>query len=79
MRIPNEDVLARGVAERLVADEMPVTADLDEMALAKLVVGAFETVEFEKATSKLRGGQEINVRRLVLTSSWEVDPDGTGK
>jgi hypothetical protein len=52
MRIPNEDVLARGVAERLVADEMPVTADLDEMALAKLVVGAFETVEFEKATSK---------------------------
>jgi hypothetical protein len=79
MRIPDEDVLARGVAEHLVADEVPVTADLDEMALAKQIIGLFKTVEFERATSKLRGGQEINVRRLVLTSSWEVDPDGIGK
>jgi hypothetical protein len=79
MRIPDEDVLARSVAEHLVADEVPVTADLDEMALAKQIIGLFKTVEFERATSKLRGGQEINVRRLVLTSSWEVDPDGIGK
>jgi phage terminase large subunit-like protein len=79
MRTPNEDVLARSVAEHLVADEMPETADPDEMDLAKRIVAAFKTVEFEKAVSKVRGGQEINVRRLVLTSSWEVDPDGIGK
>jgi hypothetical protein len=79
MRTPNEDVLARSVAEHLVADDLPVTADLDEMALAQQIIGLFKTVEFEKAVSKVRGGQEINVRRLVLTSSWEVDPDGIGK
>ena len=82
MRKATEDVLARTEAERMVADNALVPGEQgaeNEMEAARRIVGVFEAVEFETAVSKVRGGQEINVRRLVLTSSWEVDPNGVAK
>jgi hypothetical protein len=52
-----------------------VIAHITEKATAledtRAVVGLFETVEFETATSRV-GGTEITLRRVVLTGPWEV-------
>jgi hypothetical protein len=39
----------------------------------------FKTVEFETGTSKDPDRQAVAMRRLVITTAWEVDPDGIGK
>lgn len=76
MRKAEDNVLARTAAERVIGDLIAPSTDGEVDGLAKGVVGAFETVEFETAVSKVRGGSEVHLRRLVLTSAWEVDPNG---
>ncbi len=50
-------------------------ADMIEARVAETnggdVAAIFESAEFETATSRV-GGQEIALRRIVLTSPWEV-------
>jgi hypothetical protein len=77
MRKTQDDPIARNVAENKIAD---ITdgysrdgSDPVGMAEATTILGEFEAVEFETTISKVRGGQEIPVRRLVITGPWEVD------
>lgn len=80
VRDNQDDVMARGAAERTVADRFGVQPDEmvagGEVGLTPrdVVAEIAETVEFEKATFK-GGGREIGMRRVVITGAWEVDPD----
>jgi hypothetical protein len=77
VRDNQDDVMARGAAERAVADFLDVepNEEIGESAATPsvLVSQIAETVEFEKATFK-GGGREIGMRRVVITGAWEVDP-----
>lgn len=80
MRKPTEDAIARTVAENRVADlltEQTGVAEKD-MDVARAVLGEFSAVEFE-TTGRDVQGERINLRRLVITGPWEVDPNGSGK
>jgi len=45
----------------------------DDETVADAVVHTFTAAEFETATSRV-GGEEITLRRIVLTTEWEVAP-----
>jgi hypothetical protein len=78
VRKNQDDVMARGAAERAVAEVFGIGVDEaigEGMATAATVVSEIaETVEFERATFKA-GGREIKMRRVLITGGWEVDPD----
>lgn len=79
MRNPKDDVMARGAAEHKLAELLASTPDGpagDGGLSVRQVVGELGTVEFERTVSKVRGGTEVPLRRLVITSAWEVDPSG---
>lgn len=74
MRKANDDVMARSLAESRIRD---LTSDVNEPVgdLGTQIISEFKAVEFE--TKKIMSqGEEIPLRRLVLTSAWEVDPNG---
>jgi hypothetical protein len=75
-RTPIDDVMAREFAETLITDELdgglPADAPGGARAIAKTVVDEFRYAEFETVVSKV-GGDELRMRRLVLTTQWEVD------
>ena len=84
MRKPLEDPIARTVAEHHLGDALESTGMIDSTAhepaevgravLSELAgIGAY--IEFETTKSKVRGGQEIPLRRLVITGDWEIDPN----
>jgi hypothetical protein len=85
MRKANEDVLARTEAERLVGDEMEALGLIDSSANEPVDAGRRllnqigKTVEFETGTSKDPDRNAVAMRRLVITTPWEVDPNGTSK
>lgn len=82
VRDNQDDVMARGAAERAVADFFGTSPDSGvveggaaaDQTPRDVVAAIGETVEFEKATFK-GGGREIGMRRVVITGAWEVDPD----
>jgi hypothetical protein len=78
VRKNQDDVMARGAAERTVADLFDVEPNDqigDSAATPATVINQIaETVEFERATFKA-GGREIKMRRVLITGGWEVDPD----
>ncbi len=61
----NDDPAARVFAAGMVQEASGNAVD------GEAVVDAFETAEFETAKSRV-GGEEISLRRVVLTSRWEV-------
>lgn len=77
MRKAQDDVMARGAAERMLSDLIDEDTVSREGALqmAKDLVGEFKAVEFERGTSKDPDKQIVPMRRVVLTGPWEVDPD----
>jgi hypothetical protein len=80
MRKTQDDAMARTVAENKIGDlltEYGGGNDHDtDVAVARDVLSGFESVEFERTVSKVRGGPEVPLRRLVITGPLEVDPDG---
>ncbi len=61
-------------AARTAAAELITSSALNlDSSEAGSVVAVFESAEIETATSRV-GGQEIQLRRVVLTSPWEVIP-----
>lgn len=81
MRKTQDDAVARTVAENqlgdLLAEDGYTTGGRDQaVSVANSMLAQFaDAVEFETAVSKVRGGQEIPVRRLVITTAWEVNPN----
>lgn len=80
MRKAQDDVMARGFAEHKVGDILESrglvdSVDHEPVQTGRQVVGEFEAVEFERSVTKVRGGGEVALRRVVLTGKWEVDPD----
>lgn len=75
MRNAQDDPMARTAAERKIGDLLTDQTGLaqTDLGAATAILGEFEAVEFETTISKVRGGQEIPVRRLVITGPWEVD------
>lgn len=81
MRKAQDDVMARGAAERLIADYLDLEDAMTPFAdggagNVRGLVGEFKAVEFERGTSKDPDKQVVPMRRVVLTGPWEVDPDG---
>lgn len=81
MRKAQDDVMARTAAERLLGDRMEAEGLIDSSAIEPTEAGnrllaEIEAVEFEQTVSKVRGGIEVPLRRLVITTNWEVDPAG---
>ncbi len=68
-RKTTDNPTARKAAEEFVCDH---SVNLDD---SRSVVNLFKTVEFETATSRV-GGEEIAMRRIVLTGPWEVVAQG---
>jgi hypothetical protein len=85
MRKANEDVLARTEAERQIGDVLEREGLIDSSThepteVGRKVLNALaKTVEFETGTSKDPDRQAVAMRRLVITTAWEVDPNGTSK
>lgn len=85
MRKATEDVLARTEAERQIGDVLEAEGLIDsstyELAAAgRAVLNALgRFVEFETGTSKDPDRQAVAMRRLVITTAWEVDPNGVAK
>lgn len=76
MHRPEEDVLARTEAERMLADLID-DGEVHEFtskaaAEAKGILDAFPAVQYDTTVSKARG-TEVKLRRLVITGPWEVD------
>jgi hypothetical protein len=77
---PTDDVMSREAAETRIADIIANQPNIDANSpgvareLAKAIVDSFAYVETDRERSSLRGGQKVNLRRLVLTGAWEVDP-----
>jgi hypothetical protein len=84
MRKPNEDAVARTVAENQLGDLLASVSNVygtdrdGAVVEARALLGGFKTVEFE-TTTRTVGDETICLRRLVATGSWEVDPSGSGK
>lgn len=80
MRKATDDVMARTAAESKLADlldstGMPIgNSEGGPTIVARELLAEFKAVEFE-TTSKKVGDETINLRRLVITGPWEVDPD----
>jgi hypothetical protein len=72
IRTPIDDVMARELAETLVADKLFVDSVPDARGVSKAITDEFRYAEFETVVSKV-GGDELRMRRLVLTTQWEVD------
>lgn len=70
MRTPSEDPIARTVAENELADH-----HLDGEQ-ARQTLAYWPHVEFEKTTRKVQG-QDLYLRRVVITGKWEIDPNAT--
>lgn len=68
MRKAKSDPAAFQAAEEYLTDSVGLTPDAGNSA-----VMAFIGAEFETATSKV-AGEEIKLRRIVLTTEWEVAP-----
>jgi hypothetical protein len=85
MRRTNEDVLARTEAERQIGDVLEREGLIDSStheptAVGRTVLNALaKAVEFETGTSKDPDRNAVAMRRLVITTAWEVDPNGTSK
>jgi hypothetical protein len=76
MRKATDDVMARSAAESRLSDQLEqLNAATDDAAdqMARDLIGTFKAVEFETKTVKSQG-EEIHLRRLVITGEWEVDP-----
>lgn len=81
MRKPKEDVLARGRAEHVLSEALEsvgLTGAAGEYPASGVreALSTFPAVEFETLTKKV-GDQELHLRRLVVTGSWEIDPNPT--
>lgn len=85
MRKANEDVLARTEAERQIGDVLEREGLIDSSAYEPIAAGRAvlnalgKAVEFETGTSKDPDRNAVAMRRLVITTPWEVDPNGTSK
>lgn len=64
----NDDTRARTAAGEHISMSTAVAAELGAE-----VADSFAAAEFETATSRV-GGEEITLRRIVLTTAWEVAP-----
>lgn len=64
-KIANDPVARDHAIERMSVALAQTNADIHDAA------ALFDGAEFETATSKV-GGQEIQLRRVVLTGPWEV-------
>ncbi len=73
---PTDDVMSREAAETLVNDilDRELDTESDHRNVARAVVAAFPFVHTDRARSNVPGGSKVNLRRLVLTGEWEVDP-----
>lgn len=76
-----EDPIARTVVENQLMDHLAGIGDTAgkvevSSSTARELLGDFESVHFETATSKVRG-QEVPLRRAVIVGKWEVDPNGS--
>lgn len=75
MRDHEDNVVARSTAESQLADLLINHTGLQDreaaLAAVREVLGAFPAVEFESAVRKV-GRQDVYLRRLVMTGSWEV-------
>lgn len=85
MRKTQEDVLARTAAERYVGDQMEAAGLIDSSASEpaeagrQLLAQVAKTVEFERGLSRDPDRKEVPMRRMVITTGWEVDPDAPRK
>jgi hypothetical protein len=82
---PTNDVMARERAVRELADIIAgVGVDLTEDGtggtaenagrIASAIVDAMEFVSYDRETANIRGNK-VYLRRLVLTTAFETDPD----
>lgn len=85
MRKATEDVLARTEAERQIGDVLESEGLIDSSThepteVGRAVLNALgKAVEFETGTSKDPDRNAVAMRRLVITTAWEVDPNGVAK
>lgn len=68
MRKPKEDPIARTVAENQFTDHGP------SIEGAREALSFFPAVEFETTTRTVQG-EELHLRRVVITGKWEIDPN----
>lgn len=66
MRKPIENTIARAAAADHIEANVAETNGGD-------VAAAFTTAEFETSTARV-GGEQVKLRRIVLTTEWEVAP-----
>lgn len=72
-----DDKAARDEALRLVtglAGELADANGVDGIDVARMVIAEFPAIQFDAATSRV-AGEEISMRRVVLTGPWEVVRD----
>lgn len=84
-RKAEEDALARTAAERFVGEALEALGLVDAAPagpteLGRALLGQVaKYVEFERGESTDPDRQKVAMRRMVITTPWEVDPEAVAQ